>query len=55
MDLNNIGGYCNAFANYVKATEILSQQTYYVDRETRTGVIVVKILWLIFRKGMQKK
>ena len=56
LDLNNIGGYCNAFANYVKATEILSQQTYYVDRETRTGVIVVKkFLWLIFRKGMQKK
>ena len=42
LDLNNIGGYCNAFANYVKATEILSQQMYYVDRETRTGVIVVK-------------
>ena len=42
LDRNNIGGYCNAFANYVKATEILSQQTYYVDRETRTGVIVVK-------------
>ena len=35
-------GYCNAFANYVKATEILKDQTYYIDRETRNGVIVVK-------------
>ena len=49
--LNNIGGYCNAFANYVKATEILSQQTYYVDRETRTGVIVVKNPMVDIQKG----
>lgn len=42
LDRNNIGGYCNAFANYVKATEILKDQTYYIDRETRNGVIVVK-------------
>lgn len=51
LDLNNIGGYCNAFANYVKATEILSQQTYYVDRETRTGVIVVKNPMVDIQKG----
>ena len=37
-----MGGYCNAYANYIKATEILKDQTYYIDRETRTGVIVVK-------------
>ena len=42
LDRNNLGGYCNAFANYVKATEILKDQTYYIDRETRNGVIVVK-------------
>lgn len=42
LDRNNLGGYCNAFANYVKATEILKNQAYYIDRETRTGVIVVK-------------
>lgn len=42
LDRNNLGGYCNAFANYVKCTEILKEQTYYIDRETRTGVIVVK-------------
>lgn len=42
LDRNNLGGYCNAFANYVKATSILKDQTFYVERETRTGVIVVK-------------
>ncbi|MBO5461166.1 MAG: phage terminase small subunit P27 family [Ruminococcus sp.] len=42
LDRNNLGGYCNAFANYVKATNILKDQTYYIDRETRNGVIVVK-------------
>ena len=42
LDRNNLGGYCNAFANYVKATEILKDQTYYINRETRSGVIVVK-------------
>lgn len=42
LDRNNLGGYCNAFANYVKATNILKDQSYYIDRETRTGTIVVK-------------
>lgn len=42
LDYANLGGYCNAYANYIKATEILKDQTYYVERETRTGVIVVK-------------
>lgn len=42
LDRNNLGGYCNAFANYVKATNILKEQAYYIDRETRNGVIVVK-------------
>lgn len=42
LDRNNLGGYCNAFANYVRATNILKDQSYYIDRETRTGVIVVK-------------
>ena len=37
-----MGGYCNAYANYIKATEILKDQSYYIDRETRSGVIVVK-------------
>lgn len=42
LDRNNLGGYCNAFANYIKVTNILKEQTYYIDRETRNGVIVVK-------------
>lgn len=42
LDYANLGGYCNAYANYIKATNILKEQTYYIDRETRNGVIVVK-------------
>lgn len=42
LDRANLGGYCNAYANYIKATDILKDQAYYIDRETRTGVIVVK-------------
>lgn len=42
LDYANLGGYCNAYANYIKATEILKDQTYYIERETRTGVILVK-------------
>ena len=42
LDYANLGGYCNAYANYIKATDILKEQTYYIDRETRNGVIVVK-------------
>lgn len=42
LDRANLGGYCNAYANYIKATEILKDQTFYVERETRTGIIVVK-------------
>ncbi len=42
LDRANLGGYCNAYANYIKATDILKDQTFYVERETRTGIIVVK-------------
>lgn len=42
LDYANLGGYCNAYANYIKATDILKEQKYYIDRETRNGVIVVK-------------
>lgn len=42
LDYANLGGYCNAYANYIKATDILKEQTYYIDRKTRNGVIVVK-------------
>ena len=42
LDLNNLGAYCNAFSNYICVTEQLKDQTYYVERETRTGTIVVR-------------
>ena len=51
LDRNNLGGYCNAFANYVKATNILRDQTFYIDRETRNGVIVVKNPMVDIQKG----
>ena len=51
LDRNNLGGYCNAFANYVKTTDILKQQDYYMARETRTGVIVVKNPIVDIQKG----
>lgn len=42
LDYANLAGYCNAYANYIKATEILNGQEYYIERETRTGTMVVK-------------
>ena len=42
LDYANLGGYCNAYANYIQVTEILKDQTYYIERKTRTGTIIVK-------------
>lgn len=42
LDKNNLGGYCNAFSNYVKTTEMLKEQPLCIDRETRNGTITVK-------------
>lgn len=42
LDYANLAGYCNAYANYIKATEVLNKQEYYIERETRTGKMVVK-------------
>lgn len=42
LDLNNLGAYCNAFANYIQVTEELSEEPYYIERATRTGTIIVK-------------
>lgn len=55
LDLNNLGGYCNAFANYVKATDILKEQSYYIDRETRNGIIVVKNPMVDIQKGFAEE
>lgn len=42
LDVNNLGGYCNAFSRYVQATEELREAEFCTIRETRTGQIVVK-------------
>lgn len=42
LDYANLGGYCNAYANYIKVTDELKNQEYCIQRETRTGTIVVK-------------
>lgn len=42
LDYANLGGYCNAYAHYIQVTEILKDQTYSIERETRTGTIIVK-------------
>jgi P27 family predicted phage terminase small subunit len=42
LDVNNLGGYCNAFSNYIHVTEELKGKPFYVDRETRTGTITVQ-------------
>lgn len=42
LDLNNLGAYCNAFANYISVTEDLSEQPYYIERQTRSGIIMVR-------------
>lgn len=42
LDYANLAGYCNAYANYIKVTENFSGQEYCIERETRTGKIVVK-------------
>ncbi len=33
LDYANLGGYCNAYANYIQVTEILKDQTYSIERK----------------------
>lgn len=42
LDRNNLGGYCNAYANYIKVTEKLKDEDFCIERHTRTGTIVVR-------------
>jgi len=42
LDYANLAGYCNAYANYIKVTEAMRDQDYCIERETRTGTIIVK-------------
>lgn len=38
LDLNNLAGYCNAYAMYRKATDELQDQPLIVEQETKYGV-----------------
>lgn len=42
LDKNNLGGYCNAFAQYTKATEELMEAPLCIQKETKTGTVTVK-------------
>lgn len=42
LDKNNLIGYCNAYANYKKATEELKDAPFCVEKVTRTGIVTVK-------------
>ena len=37
LDLNNIGGYANAYSYYLKSTKELKKQSLTVERYTKTG------------------
>lgn len=42
LDKNNIAAYCNAYANYLNVTKKLKDEEYLIERDTRTGTIVIK-------------
>lgn len=42
LDLNNLACYCNAYANYRKATKELKKQPMLVEKHTRFGVNIIK-------------
>lgn len=42
LDKNNLIGYCNAYANYKKATEELREAPFCVQKETRNGPVMVR-------------
>lgn len=42
LDRNNLIGYCNAYANYKKATKELQKAPFCVEKNTRNGVVTVR-------------
>ena len=42
LDLNNLGGYCNSYAMYLKATKSLKDKPLTVKKMTKNGPITVK-------------
>ena len=51
LDYNNLGAYCNSFAHYIALTKIIKSEGYTMERETRTGVIVVANPNILIQKG----
>ena len=42
LDRNNLAGYCNAFANYQKATKELKEAPFCIEKQTRSGPVTVR-------------
>jgi P27 family predicted phage terminase small subunit len=42
LDKNNLGAYCNAFSRYVKVTEAIAESDFLIEKETRSGPVLVK-------------
>lgn len=50
LDLGNVVVYCNAFADYVEATEHCRSEKKVITRGTATGEILVKNPWVELQK-----
>lgn len=42
LDINNLGGYCNSYALYLKSTEELKGKSLIVRKMTKNGPITIK-------------
>ena len=51
LDINNLGGYCNSFANYIIATEELKSKSFVSRKMTKNGPIIIKNPWVEIQKN----
>lgn len=51
LDINNLGGYCNSFANYIIATEELKGKSFVSRKMTKNGPIIIKNPWVEIQKN----
>ena len=51
LDLGNLVVYCNAFADYVEATEKILTEDKVLERYTKTGTILVRNPWVDLQKN----
>lgn len=42
LDINNLGGYCNAYAFYIKATKELKKENLVVEKIRKNGKVIAK-------------